>query len=151
MTETKTCPECGGLLINVTSCREYLNEMVRWDFEDFLGVGQIHHLTVLGYNLQHPSVYSQKGLEDAKNFLDEFVDKHVSFEEHDKRNRDRLSSSVRDWKITGTPEDYGVYKNKIEWKITAADIVAGGLENYVENVNKWSKHIYDTLKETGNM
>ncbi len=137
--------------MDVETCRDYLNEMITWDFQDFSGVGQIHHLTVLCYQLQHPSLYSQRGLEDAKSFLVEFIDKNVSFEEHDKRNRENLSSSVRKWKITGTPEDYGKYKSKVDWKITAGDVARTGLSDYVENVKKWSRSIIDTLRESGNL
>ncbi len=144
MNET-ICPECGSALPAGTTCRDYCNEMIKWDFEDFLGVGQIHHLTVICFNLQHPSVYSKKGLEDAKEFLRECVADDVSFKEHDERNRKRLSSSVRDWKIGGTPDDHGSYPVQPGWKIRARDIVEGGLEKYVENVKKWSHSIYDEL------
>lgn len=151
MNQITCCPECGGELKGVESCREYLNEMIKWDFEDFLGVGQVHHLTVISYNLQHPTVFSQKGLEDAKSFLVEFVDKHISFEEQDLRNRARLASSVRDWKITGSEGDYGMYENKLVWTMTSTDVFHGGLENYVENVKKWNRSVYDVLKESGNL
>ena len=147
----KICNECGGLIVDVDVCRDYLNKMIVWDFEDFSGVGQIHHLTVLCYQLQHPSSYSQRGLEDAKSFLVEFVDKNVSFEEHDKRNREKLSSAVRNWKITGTHEDHGKYKSVVDWKITAGDVVQAGLSEYVENVKKWSRSILNTLRESGNL
>lgn len=145
------CIECGAPLADGTECRAYLDEMIKWDFEDFAGVGQIHHLTVLAYNLQHPSVYSKKGLEDAKQFLQEFVIQNASFQEHDERNRRRLSSDVRDWKITGTPEDHGSYAIEPHWTMTATDVVSGGLENYVENVHKWSKAVYESLQESGNI
>ncbi len=125
--------------------------MIAWDFEDFLGVGQIHHLTVVNYNLQHPSVYSQKGLEDAKGFLVEFLEEGFSFKEHDERNRARLASNVRDWKITGTSEDHGSYDTAPVWAVTAQDVVEGGLESYVENVKKWSNSVYKALSESGSL
>lgn len=145
------CPECGSPLENVSECRDYLNEMVKWDFEDFTGAGKVHHLTVLSYNLQHPSVYSPKGLEDAKESLVEFLKNPGSFHEHDKRNRERLGSDVRDWKIAGTPESHGEYSPTPVWTMRAADVVRGGLDAYIENVTKWAGSVRDSLMESGNL
>jgi len=147
----RTCPECGAPLENVTECREYLNEMVKWDFEDFIGVGQIHHLTVLSYYLQHPSVYSAKGLENAKESLVEFSKHPVSYSEHGKYDRKHLGSDVRSWKITGTPEDHGQYATKPEWTMLASDVVRAGLGSYVPNVSAWSESILEALKTSGNL
>ncbi|MES2622953.1 MAG: DUF5946 family protein [Patescibacteria group bacterium] len=149
MRNNQTCPECGALLNTFPECRDYLNEMIKWDFEDFTGVGQIHHLTVLSYNLQHPSVYSQKGLENAKRSLVEFILHPMAYEKHGVIDLKNLASDVRDWKITGTAENHGAYTTKPVWNMTAADVVNGGLENYVENVKKWSAEVLGILKELG--
>ncbi len=151
MKEYSACPECGAAIAKGTTCRDYLNEMIKWDFEDFNGAGKIHHLTVLSYNLQHPSVYSQRGLEDAKISLNKFVLNPNSFKEHDESNRKKLASSVRDWKITGTSEDYGIYPAKPNWTILASDIVKDGLDLYIENVKKWSESVLESLKSSGNL
>ncbi len=140
------CPECGAVLTEGKTCRDYLDTMIMWDFQDFLGVGQIHHLTVLCYGLQHPATYSQKGLEDAKDFLREFVHEKNSFEEHDKRNRERLSSNVRDWKIIGTPEDHGSYAAMPHWTIRTPDVAMPGLEGYPERVIAWAQSIYNEIQ-----
>lgn len=149
--EEKLCNECGGKLFDGKVCRDYFEDMITWDFEDFLGAGTVHHLTVLCYNLQHPKSYSKKGLEDAKEFLAEFVLKKSSFEEHDKRNRERLSSAVRDWKIVGTSSDHGKYNNSLEWSIHASDIAIQGKEGYEERVQHWAESVYKDLKDTGNL
>jgi len=141
-----TCHECGASVPEGKNCQDYLNSLITWDFQDFMGVGQIHHLTVVCYNLQHPRLYSQKGLEDAKCFLREFMGTNFSFEEHDKRNRESLASDVRDWKISGSPLDHGSYKIVPTWTMTAKDIVDGGLGNYPNNVKKWSQSIYVAIK-----
>jgi hypothetical protein len=145
------CPECGAPFEGVKDCRDYLNEMIAWDFDDFQGVGQVHHLTVLSYNLQHPSVYSTKGLENAKQSLAEFILHPTSYTKHGMRDMQNLASDVRDWKITGTPEDHGAYSHPPIWKIRAADVVSGGLPGYVENVKKWAQSILLSLKESGHL
>lgn len=149
--QNETCPECGAPLVGVSECRDYLNTMITWDFEDFAGVGQIHHLTVLSFNLQHPSVYSSKGLENAKASLKEFLLHPESFKEHDEWNRKNLASSSRDWKITGTSTDHGSYSKRPEWKILASDVVGPGLDTYVENVKNWSQSILETLRSSNNL
>lgn len=150
MNDTR-CPECDAPLEHVTACREYLNEMIKWDFEDFTGVGKIHHLTVLSYNLQHPSVYSQKGLADAKESLKEFIQDPESFAAHDERNRKNLGSDVRDWKIAGTAEDSGKYRTAPTWTMRASDVIRAGLPEYVENVKKWSTSVFESLQASGNL
>lgn len=144
-----SCAECGAVLPEGKMCRDYFEEMITWDFEDFLGAGQVHHLTVLCYNLQHPHVYSKRGLEDAKDFLHEFVEKNVSFEEHDKRNRERLGSDVRDWKITGSDEDHGSYDEMPQWTIHASEVALRGKEGYPERVRAWAQSVYDALAQSG--
>ncbi len=145
------CRECGAPLEGVTECRDYLNEMIKWDFEDFTGVGKVHHLTVLSYNLQHPGVYSKKGLADAKESLKAFLLNPESFKAHDERNRKNLSSDVRDWKITGTEDDHGEYRNPPVWTMVASDVVQHGLSEYMENVTKWGASVFNSLRESGNL
>jgi len=151
MEEQNLCPECGATIAKGTSCRDYLNEMIKWDFEDFNGAGKVHHLTVLSYNLQHPSVYSQKGLENGISSLQKFILHPDSFKEHDESNRKELASDVRDWKITGTPENHAEYPIKPNWTVLPSDVVRGGLDLYVENVKKWSKSVLESLKYSGNL
>ena len=145
------CNECGAPVSKGNACKDYFEQMITWDFEDFTGAGTVHHLTVLCYNLQHPSNYSKRGLEDAKNFLKEFVVKKASFEEHDRRNRKRLSSSVRDWKISGTPEDHGGYTVIPQWSIRTPDVTIGGKEGYEARVEKWAESVYKDLEGSGNL
>ena len=149
--EEKLCDECRGKLFDGKVCRDYFEEMITWDFEDFMGAGTVHHLTVLCYSLQHPTSYSQKGLSDAKEFLTEFVLKKASFEEHDKRNRERLSSNVRDWKIKGTAEDYGTYPIVPKWTIHTSDVAIPGKEGYEARVQSWAESVYKDLKDSGNL
>lgn len=135
----------------MAECRDYLNEMITWDFEDFAGVGQIHHLTVLSYNLQHPRLYSSCGLENAKASLVDFLKNPTSYTEHGMRDREHLASDVRDWKVTGTTEDHGRYAGEPQWRMRASDVVAGGLANYIENVKKWSRSVLDALIQSGDI
>jgi hypothetical protein len=103
---------------------------------------------VLCYHLQHPSLYSPEGLAGAKQLLLEFVERGTSPSEVRRRNRARLDSSQRTWKVAGTPGRRGAYDPPIEWGITVADVVAGGVEHYCDNVRAWARSMLEALKMT---
>ena len=120
--------------------------MLFWESEK-PALAEVHHLTVLCYHLQHPSLYSPEGLAEARQLLVEFVVNGRSPAEFRKRNRARVDSSQRNWKIKGTLAAYGSYDPPIEWTMTAADVVAGGLSNYCDNVRAWTQSLQAALGE----
>ena len=140
-TRPSFCTECGASLIAGQSCRDSFNQMLAWDFQDPIGAGQLHHLTVLCYNLQHPSVYSPEALEEAKQVLTDFIVNNVSAKQMLAKQRQNFSSKNRDWKIQGTSERFGSYQQKINWTMTAADVVMLGISSYSDSVLKWAKSI----------
>jgi Family of unknown function (DUF5946) len=64
--------------------------MLFWENEN-PGYGQVHHLMVLSYHLQHPSLYSPEGLSAAIHLLTDFWERGVPTEEVRKRNRRQSS------------------------------------------------------------
>ena len=106
--------------------------MLFWEAEYPAYGAEVHHLMVLCYYLQHPSLYSPAGLNEARRLLVEFVEHGASPGEVRQRNRARVDSSRRDWKITATATSHGSYAQAMTWKMTAADVVAGGSENYCD-------------------
>jgi hypothetical protein len=145
MSHTTTCPECGTVLPEGQTCRDHFDQMLYWEAED-PALGVVHHLMVLCYHLQHPSLYSPKGLTFSRQLLTDFVEHGVSTEEVRRRNRTVVDSGNRKWKITGTPTSYGVYDRPIHWTMTAADVVAAGIENYREMVRTWAQSVHEALK-----
>ena len=73
----RICPECGSFLTNDKACRDYFDQMLAWDFQDPTGAGKLHHLTVLCYHLQHPSLYSLEAMKSAKKFLRNIIEKNI--------------------------------------------------------------------------
>jgi hypothetical protein len=120
-------------------------------FEDPAGAGKLHHLTVLCYHLQHPSLYSPETLKSAKQFLGGIIENKMSAQELLEINRKTLASNKRTWKVKGTPENHGSYSFKIKWSMTASDIFSHGLSSYTELVQKWAESIYEDLKVSGNL
>jgi hypothetical protein len=119
--------------------------MLFWEAEN-PGYGEVHHLTVLCYRLQHPSLYSPDGLKEGRRLLVEFVERGASPVEMRKRNRAYVDSGRRDWKIKATAASHGSYDHAMMWTMTAADVIAGGADHYCDNVRAWARTINETLK-----
>ena len=139
------CPECGASWQAGETCQTAFHQMLFWE-SDHPGYGEVHHLMVLCYHLQHPSLYSPAGLNEARRLLVEFVEQGTSPVEVRQRNQTRLDSSQRDWRIKGTAASHGWYDHAVAWRMTAADVVAGGSEHYCDNVRLWAQSINEALK-----
>jgi len=141
-----TCPECGTAWDAGQTCETYFHQMLFWEAEYPADGAEVHHLMVLCYHLQHPSLYSPEGLEEARRLLVEFVEDGASPVEVRKRNRARVDSSRRHWKIKGTADSHGSYIHAMAWTMTAADVLAGGSASYCDNVRAWAGLVNSTLK-----
>lgn len=121
--------------------------MLFWEWE-FPSLGEVHHLMVLCFHLQHPQLYSPEGLVYARQLLNQFVEKGEMPADVRHRSWCHVNSDGRDWKITGTPASYGKYEDPVAWSMTAVDVVAGGPENYCQSVRAWAQSVYQVLKQT---
>ncbi len=140
------CPECGAPWAGETTCQDYFHQMLFWENE-YPEAGVVHHLMVLSYHLQHPSLYSAEGLKHARTLLDGFVEHGLSTEQVRREQRERVDSGRRQWKVTARPGDHGSYERPVSWTMTAADVVAAGPEEYCDNVRKWALSIHESLAE----
>jgi hypothetical protein len=125
--------------------------MIAWDFTDFSGVGQVHHLTVLCYYLQHPSHYSPEGLKQAVSILKKVNENNLSDKELYQEESDMFSSSRRNWHVTGTQTNHGKYTHQIKWQLTVGAVVKDGISKYPEHVKEWASTIYHDLKIAGEL
>jgi hypothetical protein len=137
-----TCPECGAPWTDGVTCTADFHQMLFWENQR-PELGAVHHLMVLSFNLQHPSVYLLEMLASARQMLADFLEGRLTPQEFRRQNKQRLSSTERTWKITGTPEFHGSYDPPIHWTMTARDVVSGGIDHYIENVNRWSSSILE--------
>lgn len=142
------CPECGSAWDEEKTCQDHFHQMLFWETEN-PNYGEVHHLTVLCYHLQHPSLYSPAGLSGAIHLLTDFWEGGVTPEEVRKRNRAKLDSGTRTWKVKGTPASHGVYDPPMQWTMTAAHVIAGGVDNYCDSVRTWARSVYEALKASG--
>ena len=66
------CSECGAAQTPEATCQDHFHRMLAWEIEN-PSLGEVHQLMVLSYYLQHPSLYSPRGLEGAKQLLVDFL------------------------------------------------------------------------------
>ncbi len=119
--------------------------MLYWE-ADNPNYGVVHHLMVLCYHLQHPSLYSPEGLHEAIQLLDDFLERGLTPEQVRKRNQSVVNSNTRTWKITGTPASHGTYDHPIAWTMTAASVIEGGKDQYCDSVRTWTSSVHEAIK-----
>lgn len=138
MNPSQKCPECGAPWRTGETCEAYFHTLLFWETEQ-PALGEVHHLMVLCYHLQHPSLYSPEGLQHAQELLVQFIDQSLTSQQVRQRNRTHLDSRQRDWKITATSAAQGAYAVLPNWTLTIADLVAAGPEAYRVNVRRWAE------------
>ncbi len=145
------CAECGAILLDEKSCEDHFHQMGIWEFENPSVIPEVHHLMVLCYHLQHPSRYSPEGLRGAKSLLVDFLERGVTPSDVRRRDRSKLDSGNRKFKIRGTPSSYSAYEHPVQWNMTATDVTASGADNYSASVKKWARSVLDDLRLSGNL
>ena len=142
------CPECGAEWSGDRKCADDFHQLLFWENER-PALGEVHHLMVLCYHLQHPSLYSVEGLQHARGLLAGFVAGGLSPQEVRQRQRAAVDSGGRGWSVTARPGNHGAYERPPLWTMRAADVVAGGMDDYVANVWAWAGHVHQILIEEG--
>ncbi|MGH2493830.1 MAG: DUF5946 family protein [Ktedonobacteraceae bacterium] len=150
METDQVCPECGATWQEGKTCQDHFYQMLAWEHENPANWA-VHHLTVLCYHLQHPSLYSPEGLSGAIRLLDDFLERGVTPEQSRKQNSATVNSHERAWKIKGTPASHGAYDPPFQWTLTAAYVIANGIDNYCDSVRTWARSVYEALKASGNL
>lgn len=144
------CPECGANWKNVSSCQDFFHQLLYWEAENPVN-GTVHHLMVLSYYIQHPSLYSMNGLKWGVKLLKEFVKKEVSPGQARQRMHIGVDSGNRKWKIRGTDDSYGGYNNPVQWELTIEDVIRRSEAVYRQSVQSWAESILDSLKTSDNL
>ena len=149
METQKSCPECSAAWEHGVTCQDHFHQMLFWESEN-PDNGAVHHLMVLCYHLQHPSLYSPEGLRYSVQLLADFLERGLSTEQVRKRSSAGLGSDRRAWKVKAGPASSASYKYPVQWSLTAADVVAGGAEGYCERVREWARSVHAAVRSSGN-
>lgn len=145
-----TCAACGAVHDEGRVCQDDFHTLLGWENE-FPSYGEVHHLLVLCYHLQHPHLYSPEGLEHAKGLLTGFLEGGKTTEQVRCEQRGRVSSANRTWKVTARPGAQGAYAHPMRWSLTIADIARDDHTRYRENVRRWAASILTDLRGSGEM
>ena len=140
--ETDSCLACLGTPIG-SSCEADFQTLLGWE-HNRPSLLAVHHLTVLAYHLQHPHLYSPDGLVFAQRLLADFL---VGLTPTAARARHGagLDSGRRSWRVTGTPESYGVYAPRPQWTMTAGNVVTAGIDADLEQVPRWANTVQNSI------
>lgn len=139
------CPECNSPLPDDLTCQDHFHQLLFWENED-PAYGIVHHLSVLCYYLQHPSLYSPEGLQAARRLLADFLVRSISPGEMRHQIKDQVDSGKRQAKITRRPGTQGAYPTPVHWTMMVGDVVAAGKENYIASVNNWAASVLKSLE-----
>jgi hypothetical protein len=145
------CPECDAEWKDGRTCQDHFHQMLAWEWEDTKTRFGIHHLMVLSYHLQHPSLYSPAGLALAKQLLADFLTAGLTPAEARRRNDAAPHSGRREFKIKGTPAAHGAYDRPVPWTMRAPDVTAGDAGAYGDSVQAWARSIHEALLASGNL
>ena len=150
MNSIQRCPECNAIWTDLT-CQDCFHQMLLWDLENTASDPGVHHLTVLCSHLQHPGLYSPEGLTGAMQLLTDFLVHGLSPQAVRRRDQAKMDSGKRKFKIRASPTSRGAYIHPVKWTITAADVAAGGLDAYADNVRAWAQSVVQDLQAAGNL
>jgi len=137
------CPECGAENTAEKTCETQYHECLVKEFTE-AGYGQVHHLTVAAYMLQHSSKLSRQGWLETRRLLREFLIEKKSPAEIRRQNKNNVDGSRRNWKITSND---GVAKiNRTEWTKTILDVSTKNTEVYCEDVTAWARSALEDVE-----
>ena len=143
------CPECGAAWTDGQTCTDHFHTLGFWELDHQLY--DVHHLMVLCYHIQHPSLYSPEGLAQAHGLLTAFVEQGVSPQTMRKQIAGQVDSGVRTQKIGGTPEAHGHYAYPLTWSLRVSDVVSAGIDRYYDSVPAWARSVINDLRSSGNL
>ncbi len=134
---TMNCPECGA---SETSCQTRFDEFLALEFTN-ADYGNVHHLTVAAYMLQHSSKLTREGWLHERELLREFLVENKSPAFIRKQNRDLVDSGKRTFKIKS--RDGKPVINKTSWAKTILDVRTENAEVYCSDMAAWARSVLD--------
>ena len=132
------CPECGA---SDNACESRFHECLALEFQK-PGYGDVHHLTVIAYTLQHSGQLTREGRLHQRELLSQFIVENKPPDLLRQQSQD-LDSGKRTFKIKS--ENGIPVINKTTWTKTVLDARIENAEEYREDMKAWAKSV---LKDT---
>lgn len=139
-----SCPDCGAILNEGTSCQSIFDSFLTLEFIDPT-YGAVHMLTVACFMIQHMR-YSDAALNWIEKKLRANLDEGIPAERIRQLAADETNQHRRTWKVTRRPEDPQL--QKINWSMTIADIALKyqDAKSYTELVKQWARITLHEMK-----
>lgn len=133
------CPLCGAVYPDGQTCEDVFNTLLALEFTD-PAAGAVHHLTVIGYMLQHDG-YSVEARAWAEEALRAILEDGLTPGELRRRSRRRLDGGERRWGVRNPEEP----RRRLDWPVTLAD-VWGDPAGHPDRVRRWARSVLDTIQ-----
>lgn len=144
------CPDCGAVLPESGTCRNYLNELIVLEAQ-VPGAGSAlpHFLAVASYNLQHPSAFMPSALSGLRRTVADVLAERATLEDALRRARHSSEGATRVVRRPDTVlsnEDQIVLRARPrKWNMTVLDVCRVRPEQYVDQVHRWAVSVTATL------
>ena len=132
------CPECGAESTPEMNCETVFNDCLAHEFVD-PDFGEIHHLTIAAYMLQHSSRLSDLGWLATRQLLREFLIEKKSPSQIKKQNKNIVDSGKRNWKIRSS--DGLAFIDRRVWTKTILDINLYNSAYYRDTIIAWASTV----------
>lgn len=130
----ETCLECGAPTVRGMNCREQLETILAWEYQD-PELLSLHFFTVALYNLQHPASFTEEAVSGLITLFKEALDEQLPNGEIRRRAAARVKKPVK----ADRPRLLRT------WPGTIADVTALGPEGAAERVRAWAVSVREAL------
>lgn len=147
--EDRACPECGAPLPASGSCRDHFHAMLALEWQVPGGAGgPAHFYAVSSYILQHPGSMEYAAASIA--WLRSAVAASLAGDTTIAGLRESAPHEGKaNGRVTRRPGDAEVAWPGIEWRMTVADVLEGGVDGYGERVELWARRVLADLDAAG--
>ena len=123
-------------------CRARFDEFLSLEFSD-PAYGQVHHLTVATYMLQHSSQLTREGWIYERELLKAFLVENRSPSSVRHQSKRVLDSGKRTFRIKS--KDNKPVISKSSWSRTILDVRSDDPRLYCQDVTAWAKSVLDEI------
>ena len=143
----ETCEECGAMLEEGRTCRDYFHDLLALEWQVPGGPGHRgHFLAVSSYNLQHPSQFTAAMLKGLRRTFADVLAGRATIDDARARAREALEGPRRATRRPGEAlEEIGPWPE--QWPMTIRDVCNAPVSSYLEQVQKWAVAVDTALAE----
>jgi len=134
------CQECGAPWATEDNCTERFHRFMALEMTN-AAYGAVHHLTVAAYMLQHPNQLSQRGWQEERDLLKQFVIDGVSPAEIRTRRRGDYDSGNRTLSLSKGPRLR--LPPGFTWTLTILSVDDSTPEQYCQDIARWAWQVHE--------